>query len=46
MGLSRIEEYHLKPGEEVYFLGKVEDNSKPVEAALADEGEELDREQT
>lgn len=31
MGLSRIEEYHLKPGEEVYFLGKVEDNSKPVE---------------
>ena len=45
MGGSRIEEYHLKPGEEVYFLGKVEDNSKPVEAALADEGEELDREQ-
>ena len=31
MGLSRIEEYHLNPGEEVYFLGKVEDNSKPVE---------------
>ena len=31
MGVSRIEEYHLKPGEEVYFLGKVEDNSKPVE---------------
>ena len=31
MGGSRIEEYHLKPGEEVYFLGKVEDNSKPVE---------------
>ncbi len=31
MGLSRIEEYHLKPGEKVYFLGKVEDNSKPVE---------------
>ena len=31
MGLSRIEEYHLRPGEEVYFLGKVEDNSKPVE---------------
>ena len=31
MGLSRIEEYYLKPGEEVYFLGKVEDSSKPVE---------------
>ena len=31
MGLSRIEEYYLKPGEEVYFLGQVEDNSKPVE---------------
>ncbi len=31
LGGSRIEEYHLKPGEEVYFLGKVEDNSKPVE---------------
>lgn len=31
MGGSRIEEYHLKSGEEVYFLGKVEDNSKPVE---------------